>query len=838
MGWNLISNTDFECGQVTGWAGQGTNPGNKTVAIDSTSGNAYFGNNGLKITTTTTGGDWWLGGPTTYHFKAGATYTISGYIKANTSRSVGVGLYDGVSESLTSFSATSSWQRFTATRTISGSATFVRPMIRDNNAVLNNSFWIDGIKVEYGSTATEYSNARNFLDDGFITSAPGPRLEILRTDSLTALGVSSLPLFKATHNSTINQATGVVALIASNQFQSTLGAGAVFNSYYEAMSVTVIDNYPNNGDHIGICSTVAATHDRYKTGNGTTGDLWAFLGYVQNNGKNTNGIAMELNPENSNPNNDYSDNFPIGMPNHFMVGIQLYPEDIYPVNTANHVSRGINIIPSYATNAGWHTGINIQGFVDNGLFLDSQITGIRPQSSDTPEKNAICFGQHLTNLFLMQRANSTGNWKFMAPADGSYLSFQSNVVGAIRTVRVASAGNGYGVGNQLTIQGGTTNATANVLTIDNGVISQVAVVAGGSNYAVGNILYLIDGTAANGRVQVAQVSGGTVQTVTVYGSGGFGYSSGTKTTVAVSGSGSGCTINIQAVTNGCVTEVTLNTRGAGYTPGVKTTTGGNGTCSLEVTNLINTTGTDLLVLHNLNKIGVGTTSPNAKLEVVGTLVMNGTYANLDPVAGIDISFLKNSAKMLIGWNRTAGEGEADFLSNSGPVTEGGFAFYNMNNSGTLSQLFRIKGGGSVGIGTPNPNSLLDVTGPADDSETNFKTSSTYTQLVLHDSDTSTAGLKLGYRFQNGVTEYGRIQTFNSVGATPLAINPNGGNIGVGVTNPGDKFSVGNKILVTDASSAGSITVPTGGVTIFWDGTNLKAKRASDGKVSTLSPSWA
>jgi hypothetical protein len=92
-------------------------------------------------------------------------------------------------------------------------------------------------------------------------------------------------------------------------------------------------------------------------------------------------------------------------------------------------------------------------------------------------------------------------------------------------------------------------------------------------------------------------------------------------------------------------------------------------------------------------------------------------------------------------------------------------------------------GGSVGIGTSGPNSLLDATGPADDSEANFKTSSTYSQLVLHDSDTSTAGLKLGYRFQNGVAEYGRIQTFDSVGPTPLAINPNGGNVGIGTTSP-------------------------------------------------------
>ena len=75
--------------------------------------------------------------------------------------------------------------------------------------------------------------------------------------------------------------------------------------------------------------------------------------------------------------------------------------------------------------------------------------------------------------------------------------------------------------------------------------------------------------------------------------------------------------------------------------------------------------------------------------------------------------------------------------------------------------------------------------------------------MLHDSDTSTAGLKLGYRFQNGVAEYARIQAFNSANGTPLAINPNGGNVGVGSTMVPSKLhvegSVGVKVVLKTAS---------------------------------------
>lgn len=172
MAWNLISNTDFEGGNTTGWAAAGGVPASKTISIDNLT--AYFGSKSLKITTVNQGQDWWLSGPTTYHFKAGATYTISGYIKiSGNNRSVGIGLFDGVSESLSSFSATTSWQHFSATRTISGSATYVIPMLRDSYANNNESLWIDGIKVEYGSTSTEYSTARNFLDDGTVVSTSG-----------------------------------------------------------------------------------------------------------------------------------------------------------------------------------------------------------------------------------------------------------------------------------------------------------------------------------------------------------------------------------------------------------------------------------------------------------------------------------------------------------------------------------------------------------------------------------------------------------------------------------------------------------------------------------------
>jgi len=65
---------------------------------------------------------------------------------------------------------------------------------------------------------------------------------------------------------------------------------------------------------------------------------------------------------------------------------------------------------------------------------------------------------------------------------------------------------------------------------------------------------------------------------------------------------------------------------------------------------------------NSDNVGIGTLTPNAKLDIRGRLVTGSEVSNLD-FHGFDLSFLANSAQMLIGWNRSAGDGEAAFISN-------------------------------------------------------------------------------------------------------------------------------------------------------------------------------
>ena len=117
--------------------------------------------------------------------------------------------------------------------------------------------------------------------------------------------------------------------------------------------------------------------------------------------------------------------------------------------------------------------------------------------------------------------------------------------------------------------------------------------------------------------------------------------------------------------------------------------------------------------------------------------------------------------------------------------------------------------GRVGIGTLAPPALFTVSGA------NVSTSTTTPQLLVT-ADDLTERLRIGVDSTNNGT--GFIQAFKEgtgvgAGAQNLLLNPNGGNVGIGNTNPAVALSVTGAITATGAITGGSITTNTGNIGI-------------------------
>jgi hypothetical protein len=191
-------------------------------------------------------------------------------------------------------------------------------------------------------------------------------------------------------------------------------------------------------------------------------------------------------------------------------------------------------------------------------------------------------------------------------------------------------------------------------------------------------------------------------------------------------------------------------------------------------------------IYNTNSgyVGINVAAPNARLSIGGTLLVGGGFGNLDPqYAANEFSYLANTGQMLIGFNRTAGEGETDFINNKGGGNVGGFSFYEYGNDNSLKHLVRITGSGRLGIGTMYPNSRLEV---------NSENPGNGSDNWIAGNFGAVSGDRVVFGLLRGVASVGAHNSVLSAWSN-LAINPEGGNVGIGTATPTDKLSVNGKI---------------------------------------------
>jgi hypothetical protein len=218
------------------------------------------------------------------------------------------------------------------------------------------------------------------------------------------------------------------------------------------------------------------------------------------------------------------------------------------------------------------------------------------------------------------------------------------------------------------------------------------------------------------------------------------------------------------------------------------------------------------ITGNLNvsgNIGVGTTSPAERLDVNGWVrTANGTF---------------NGGGLLIPSNANSASREWGIRTENAAL--GDFAILQSTAQNTSAKdgttRFYINPSGNVGIGTTSPGQRLEINGNTGQPATSGTTQNGLLRL-RPGTGSNDYGESLDLGFHVGVSgpaSYGWIQSTNRDGLNTnysLALNPNGGNVGIGTASPATLLHLNsntNTIQTIETTSTGAnfanLTLKTG-----------------------------
>jgi hypothetical protein len=223
----------------------------------------------------------------------------------------------------------------------------------------------------------------------------------------------------------------------------------------------------------------------------------------------------------------------------------------------------------------------------------------------------------------------------------------------------------------------------------------------------------------------------------------------------------------------------------------------SGQTALHFQEYLNGSYTSRLYISKNGDVGIGTTSPTNYSNFTTLAIGNSSQGGV-----LEFQYAGSQAARIAA----TGANTLQFVTNN-------------------SERIRITSGGNVGIGTTSPSQKLQVDGGATGLNQGIPATSGTSQngILRLTSGASTYGETLDFGMNVGPT-YGWIQATNKDGLNTnynLSLNPNGGNVGIGTTNP-------ERILHLDADQGRAIIqLDKGGDKIVSIGTGSSATGADD-----------
>jgi hypothetical protein len=273
--------------------------------------------------------------------------------------------------------------------------------------------------------------------------------------------------------------------------------------------------------------------------------------------------------------------------------------------------------------------------------------------------------------------------------------------------------------------------------------------------------------------------------------------------------------------------------------------------------VLNSNSAERMRIDASGNVGIGTSSPGARLEVSSSETSGRILLNAVDLPMITNGFDKFTSGAYIGAGRW-GMFMEPFQLTLGCSTNGNFTFKHFNADSTSTERMRIDSSGNVGIGTSSPNAKLEVYGQrvrinaTPDPGIEFANTSAVKGYVFYDTTndvvtmrhasnsginvTSTGDLQFNSGYGSAATAYGCRAWVNFDGTSNTAnltgtYSQTGTTVTVTITNHG--YITGNRAFLDFTSGTavdGSYEVTVTGANTF---TVTQASRTTSGNVTAI-----